>query len=73
LIALVCLLWWLGTLVYAVFLPTPAVTSAQAEEKQRLAELQEKFKKQIAQFDGRTRLLRPCSSRRQGNRRRSTR
>lgn len=54
LVAAVLLLWWLGTLVYALSLPSPAATSAQAEEKQRLAELQEKYKKQIAQFDGRT-------------------
>lgn len=54
LLAAIMLLLWTWSLLSAVLLPASGTASAQADEKQRLAELQEKFKQQIAQFDGRT-------------------
>ncbi|MCK6475512.1 MAG: hypothetical protein L6Q35_01630 [Phycisphaerales bacterium] len=54
LLAAVALVWWLSTLIWAMLLPAASTASAQADEKRRLAELEEKFAQQIAQFNGRT-------------------
>lgn len=53
-LAAVCLMVWLTSLVSALLLPSGGADSAKADEKQRLAELQENYKQQIAQFNGRT-------------------
>lgn len=52
--AVLFLAWLLWPLFWALVLPSTGAASAQADEEQRLAELDQKFNEQIAQFDGRT-------------------
>lgn len=61
LLASVFLVVWLWSFISALLLPAASTTSAQADEKQRLAELQEKFKQEIAAFDGRTVFYTPAA------------